>query len=72
MVRLNDLLDLYLHRIRSNPNPESRKFAFVLIRRPEGYFLQMPRDKAEVPLTTVNSLQSVVSLLKSLRDKARL
>lgn len=72
VVRLNDLLDLYLHRIRSNPNPESRKFTFVLIRRPDGYFLQMPRDKSEVPLTTVNSLQSVVSFLKSLRDKARL
>jgi hypothetical protein len=72
VVRLNNLIDLYLHRIRSNPDPESRKFTFVLIRRPEGYFLQMPRDTSEVPLTTVNSLESVVSLLKSVRDKARL
>ena len=57
VVPLNDLLDLYLHRIRSNLNPKSRKFTFVLIRGQDGYSLQMPHDKSEVPLTTVNSLE---------------
>jgi hypothetical protein len=72
VVRLNDLLDLYRHRIRSNLDPKSRKFTFVLIRRQDGYSLQMPHDKSEMPLTIVNSMESVVSLLKSLRDKAPL
>jgi hypothetical protein len=71
VVSLNNLFELYLHRIHSNPDPNSRKFTFVVIHRQQGYLLQMPREKSEVALTTVNSLATVVSQLKSLWDKAR-
>ena len=70
VVRLNDLLDLYVYRIRNNSDPDSRKFTFVVIRRSKEYFLQMPRGESEIPLRTVNSLQSIIRHLELSRSKA--
>jgi hypothetical protein len=70
VVRLNDLFDLYLYRIRNNLDPESRKFTFVLIRRSKEYFLQMPRGEPEVRLSTVNSMRSIITVLQRSRGKA--
>lgn len=67
VVTMNELFELYIERIKTS-NARSRKFTFVVERRGEKYFLVVPHGHPEVPLLNVSSMDSIVSLLKELRN----
>lgn len=68
VVTMNELFELYRERIKTS-NSKSRKFTFVVERRDTKYFLVMPEGHPEVPLLNVSSMDSIVSLLKSLQKE---
>jgi hypothetical protein len=67
VVKMNDLLKLYRERVKRPHAAGSRPFTFVVEHRDEGYFLVMPQDLPSVPLVNVNSMDSVVELLRDLK-----
>lgn len=67
VVTLNELLELRRERARNDPNAGDR-LTFVVLYRPEGYLLRMPAGGDPVPLTEVNSIESIVLLLKTLKQ----
>jgi hypothetical protein len=66
VVPMNELIELYRARMKQ-PQGRGRHFTFVVEHRAGGYFLVMPDDRPNVPLTHVDSMKSVVDLLKELK-----
>jgi hypothetical protein len=64
VVMMNELLELYRRKGAFSPD-HLRRFTFVIQREPEGYYLQMPYGETPVKLTAVNSVDSLVLLLKA-------
>lgn len=68
VVMINELLDLYRDKGAPSAPDGSRRFTFVLQREPDGYYLQMPYGQPAVRLTSVNSVDSLVLLLKAAKS----
>lgn len=68
VVMMNELLDLYRQKGALGAKDGHRRFTFVVQREPEGYFLQMPYGRPPVPLTSVNSIDSLVLLLQTAKS----
>ena len=66
VVMMNELLELY-RRKGAFAEDEHRRFTFVVQREKDGYFLQMPNGESPLKLTSVNSVDSLVLLLKTAR-----
>lgn len=63
VVPIQELLQLYLKRVRK-PHPEdSRQFTFTIEARSAGYFLVMPDGLPARPIPDVNSLAPVLAVL---------
>jgi hypothetical protein len=67
VVTIDELLRLYWERLKKPHLKGSRQFTFQVEWRAGGYSLVMPGNRPNIPLTHVNSIQSVVLLLKTLR-----
>jgi hypothetical protein len=67
VVTMDELLSLYLERGKKQHTPGSRQFTFQVERRDNKYFLVMPEGLPAQPLLNVNSVDSIVLLLKTLR-----
>jgi hypothetical protein len=67
VITMDELIKLYKRRMVMPGYEGSRIFTFVVQRTAEGYFLQMPADEPPLPLTHVNSIDSIVLLLKSMK-----
>ena len=67
VVTMDELLRLYLERLRKPHAPGSRQFTFQVERRDKKYFLVMPGGQPPQPLLNVNSVDSIVLVLKTLR-----
>jgi hypothetical protein len=67
VVMMNELLELYREKGALKAPDGHRRFTFVVQREADGYYLQMPFGRPPVPLTSVNSIESLVLLLKTAR-----
>jgi len=65
---LDELITLYRAKGALNSRDGSRHFTFVVVRDGKKYFLQRPGDLPQIPLTNVNSVESLLLLLKSLKQ----
>ncbi len=68
VVMLDELITLYRAKGALTSRDGSRHFTFVVIRDGKTYFLQRPDDQPPIPLTYVNSIESLFLLLKSLKQ----
>lgn len=68
VVMINELLDLYREKGALATPDGSRRFTFVVQRESDGYYLQMPFGQTPVRLTSVNSVDSLVLLLKAAKS----
>ncbi len=68
VVMLDELITLYRAKGALTSHDGSRHFTFVVIRDGKKYFLQRPDDQPPIPLTYVNSIESLFLLLKSLKQ----
>jgi hypothetical protein len=64
VVMITELLELYRTKGLPTAPDGSRRFTFVVRREPTGYFLKMPYGLSDVPLTSVNKIESLLLLLK--------
>jgi hypothetical protein len=71
VVMMNELLDLYREKGALGLPDGHRRLTFVVQREPDGYYLQMPYGEAAVPLSSVNSIDGLVLLLKAARGPDR-
>jgi len=62
---LDELIALYRSKGALSSRDGSRHFTFVVVRDGKKYFLQRPGDLPQIPLTYVNSVESLLLLLKS-------
>lgn len=62
---INEVLELYRQKGAPDQPDGSRRFTFVVIRDQKGYSLQMPYARPPVRLTSVNSIDDLVLLLKA-------
>ncbi len=65
VVMLDELIALYRSKGALNSRDGSRHFTFVVVRDGKKYFLQRPGDLPQIPLTYVNSVESLLLVLKS-------
>ena len=70
VVMMDELITLYRAKGAPTSRDGSRHFTFVVIRDGKNYFLQRPDDQPPIPLTNVNSIESLFLLLKSLKQPA--
>jgi hypothetical protein len=68
VVMINELLDLYREKGALTTPDGGRRFTFVVECEPDGYYLQMPFGRPSVRLTSVNSVESLVLLLKTAKS----
>lgn len=64
VVMITELLELYRSRRALNATDGGRHFTFVVRCEDSEYFLVMPDDSREMPLTSVNKIDSLLLLLK--------
>ena len=69
VVTMDELVQLYFERRKKPHAPGSRQFTFQVERQDNKYFLVMPEGRPPQPLLNVNSVDSIVLLLKTLRVK---
>lgn len=67
VVTMDELLRLYLERLKRPHTPGGRQFTFQVERQANKYFLVMPEGQPPQPLVNVNSVDSILLLLKTLR-----
>src|SRR5437763_16150333 len=60
VVTMDELLRLYLERLKRPHSLNSRQFTFQVERRDDKYFLVMPEGQAAQPLLNVNSVDSIL------------
>ena len=65
VVMMDELLRLYAEKDALNRNDGHRRLTFVVQREADGYYLKMPYGGAPMRLTSVNSVDSLVLLLKA-------
>lgn len=65
VVMITELLELYRSRRALDASDGRRHFTFVVRREDSDYFLVMPGGSPEMPLTSVNRIDSLLLLLKS-------
>ena len=65
---LDELITLYRAKGALSSRDGSRHFTFVVVRDGNRYFLQRPGDLPEIPLTDVNSVESLLLLLKTVKQ----
>lgn len=70
VVMMNELLDLYREKGALGTDDGHRRLTFIVQREPDGYYLQMPYGRPPVRLTSVNSVDSLVLLLKAAKSPA--
>jgi hypothetical protein len=70
VVMMDKLISLYRSKGASTSRDGSRHVTFVAIRENDRYFLQKPDGHPAIPLTNVNSIDSLFLLLKSLKQPA--
>jgi hypothetical protein len=70
VVMLDELIPLYRSKGAFASRDSSRHFTFVVVREGNKYFLQRPGDLPQIELTNVNSIESLLLLLKSLKRRA--
>jgi hypothetical protein len=65
VVMITELLELYRSRRALGATDGRRHFTFVVRREDSNYFLVMPDGYPEMPLSSVNEIDSLLLLLKS-------
>ncbi|MEJ7813410.1 MAG: hypothetical protein WKG32_23585 [Gemmatimonadaceae bacterium] len=70
VVMMDELLRLYHDKRALDRNDGHRRLTFVVQREPDGYYLQMPYGEAPARLTSVNTVDSLVLLLKAANPPA--
>jgi hypothetical protein len=71
VVMMDELLDLYRQKGALRTKDGHRRLTFVVQRDGTHYSLQMPFGRPPVPLTSVNSVDSLVLLLKTAKAPRR-
>ena len=70
VVMMDELLELYRRKGALGTKDGHRRLTFVVEKEGNEYFLQMPFGGQSVPLTSVNSVDSLVLLLKAAKAPA--
>ena len=70
VVMMDELLALYREKGALDRRDGHRRLTFVVQREAAGYFLQMPYGEPPAKLTSVNSVESLVLLLKAAKAPA--
>lgn len=65
VVMMDELLRLYREKNALNRNDGHRRLTFVVQRESDGYYLRMPYGRPPTKLTSVNTVDSLVLLLKA-------
>lgn len=65
VVMMDELLELYHQKDALGSDDGHRRLTFVIQREGKQYSLQMPAGRPPIPLTSVNSVESLILLLKS-------
>lgn len=72
VVMMNELVSLYHEKGAFRERDGHRRFTFTVEREPDGYFLQMPYGQPHVRLSSVNSVDSLLLLLKAAKQPSAL
>jgi len=68
VVMIDELIQLYREKGALNKHDSHRRLTFTIQREPDGYFLQMPYGRPPVRLSSVDSVEELVLLLKAAKS----